>query len=162
MISKFIASFVGGISLQKITITSVIAGLGGFVAWFLGGWDELIICHLTMMVIDYLTGVAKAIYQKKLSSKVGFRGIIKKVLALLVIGLSATLTHILPEGVPLREVTVLFFIANEGFSILENADGLIPLPKKLRSVLAQIQDKADTENCEDTDNEEAQADNTEE
>ncbi len=143
MISKFIASFVSGVSLQKITITSVIAGIGGFVAWFLGGWDELIICHITLMVIDYLTGVAKAIYQKKLSSKVGFRGIIKKFLSLLVIGLSVTLQSILPEGLPLREVTVLFFVANEGFSILENADGLIPLPQKLRSVLVQIQDKSD-------------------
>ncbi len=143
MISKIMASFVGGISLQKFTIASVIAGAGGFIAWFLGGWDELIICHITLMVIDYLTGVAKAIYQKKLSSKVGFKGIIKKFLALLVIGLSVTLQNILPEGVPLREVTVLFFIANEGFSILENTDGLIPLPQKLRSILLQIQDKAD-------------------
>lgn len=132
-------------SFQKFTISWVFAAAGGFVAWFLGGWDELIICHLTMMVIDYATGVAKAIYQKKLSSKIGFRGILKKILALMVIGLSVSLQHILPEGLPLREITILFFIANEGFSILENADGLIPLPEKLRSVLAQIQEKADSE-----------------
>jgi len=145
MLSKLFVSFLSGLSLQKITFASVIAGVGGFAAWFLGGWDTLIICYITLMVIDYLTGVAKAIYQKKLSSKTGFRGILKKLLAICVIGLSVSLQNILPEAVPLREVTVLFFIANEGFSILENADGLIPLPEKLRSVLYQIQDKAQNE-----------------
>ncbi|MBQ8001390.1 MAG: phage holin family protein [Ruminococcus sp.] len=146
--------------MQKLTISSIIAGIGGFAAWFLGGWDELIICHLTLMVIDYLTGVAKAVCEKKLSSKIGFRGIIKKFLALLVIGLSVTLQTLLPDGVPLREITVLFFIANEGFSILENADGLIPLPQKLRNVLLQLQSKA--EDKADSDAEESDTDTTEE
>lgn len=141
MFSKLFISFLSSLSLSKITITSVVACISGFVAWFLGGWDTLIICYITLMIIDYLTGVAKAIYQKKLSSKTGFRGILKKLLAVCVIGLSVSLQNILPEAVPLREVTVLFFIANEGFSILENADGLIPLPEKLRNVLYQIQDK---------------------
>ena len=145
MLSKLFVSFLSGLSLQKITFASVIAGIGGFAAWFLGGWDTLIICYITLMVIDYLTGVAKAIYQKKLSSKTGFKGILKKLLAICIIGLSVSLQNILPEAVPLREVTVLFFIANEGFSILENADGLIPLPRKLRNVLCQIQDNAQTE-----------------
>lgn len=145
MISKIIAFFTGSLSLPKITLASVLAAVGGFVAWFLGGWDELIITHITLMVLDYITGVAKAIYQKKLSSSVGFKGIIKKILALIIVGLSVTLQNVLPEGIPLREITVLFFIANEGFSILENADGLIPLPKKLRSVLLQLQKTSEEE-----------------
>lgn len=145
MFAKLCAFFAGSFSLQKLTLTSVIAGVGGFVAWFLGGWDQLIITHITLMVIDYITGVAKAIYQKKLSSSVGFKGILKKILALLVVGLAVTLQNVLPEAVPLREITVLFFIANEGFSILENADGLIPLPQKLRSVLAQLQKSTEEE-----------------
>lgn len=150
MISELFASVIGNLSLPKLTLASVIAGIGGFAVWFLGGWDTLIITQITLMVIDYITGVAKAVYQKKLSSSVGFKGIIKKILILLVVGLSVTLQNILPEGVPLREVTVLFFIANEGFSILENADGLIPLPKKLRSILAQIQNEAENKGDSDT------------
>lgn len=149
MFAKIMALFTGSFTLPKITFASIVAGVGGFVAWFLGGWDELIITYITLMVLDYITGVAKAIYQKKLSSSVGFKGIIKKILALLIVGLSVTLQNVLPEGIPLREITVLFFIANEGFSILENADGLIPLPKKLRSVLAQLQNNSE-ENKKDT------------
>lgn len=145
MISKMVAFFSGSLSLPKITLASVVAGIGGFAVWFLGGWDELIITHITLMVLDYITGVAKAIYQKKLSSSVGFKGIIKKVLILLIVGLAVTLQNVLPEGIPLREITVLFFIANEGLSILENADGLIPLPKKLRSVLVQLQNTPEKE-----------------
>lgn len=145
MLAKLLAFFTSSFSLQKLTLSSIVAGVGGFVVWFLGGWDELIITLITLMVIDYITGVAKAIYQKSLSSSVGFKGILKKVLTLLIVGLAVTLQNVLPEGIPLREITVLFFVANEGFSILENADGLIPLPKKIRSVLAQLQNNSEEE-----------------
>lgn len=125
-------------STVKFSISTVVATIGGFAASFLGGIDKLLISLVTMIVIDYVSGVVKAIYLKKLSSAVGFKGIMKKILILLMVGLSVTLQNVMPQGIPLREITVLFFIANEGFSIIENASEVIPLPKKLSSVLAQI------------------------
>lgn len=97
---------------------------------------------ITVMCLDYLTGVIKAICEKKLSSSVGFKGILKKVLILLIVGLTVSLERIMPAALPLRDMTVFFFVANEGFSILENTARFIPLPEKLKAVLAQLQDKS--------------------
>ncbi len=141
--NRLSALFPEELSWIKTLVSMVVAGVGGFISSFLGGFDKLLITLITLIVIDYITGVVRAIYQKKLSSSVGFKGIIKKVLTLLIVGLSVSLQNILPEGLPLREITILFFIANEGFSILENAAGVIPLPDKLRDVLAQIQNKSE-------------------
>ena len=119
------------------------AGVGGIIAGFLGGLDTLLHTLFTLMVLDYVTGVIRAIYKKELSSSVGFKGIIKKFFIILTVALSVSLGNILPAGIPLREITVLFFTANEGLSILENAAGIIPLPKKLSSVLALIEKKSE-------------------
>lgn len=127
----------------RITMSSAIGAVGGFFAWFVGGIDTLIITLVTFMAIDYVTGVIKAIYEKRLSSSIGFKGIIKKVFMLIMVGVAVSLGNIMPVEVPLREVTVMFFIANEGFSILENAAGIIPLPQKLKSVLLQLQKRAE-------------------
>lgn len=129
--------------LFKFSLSSLIAAAGGALTAFVGGVDKLLITLITMIVIDYLTGVIRAIYQKKVSSAIGFKGIMKKMLMLLMVGLSVTLQNVMPIEVPLREITIFFFIANEGFSILENASDLIPLPDKIRSVLAQIQQKSE-------------------
>ncbi|MBR3971776.1 MAG: phage holin family protein [Ruminococcus sp.] len=134
---------------MKFTVSSVIGAVGGFFAWFMGGIDTLLVTLITFMVIDYVTGVIRAIYEKKLSSAIGFRGIIKKMLMLILVGVAVSLGNIMPVGVPLREMTVMFFIANEGFSILENAAGVIPLPDKLKSVLLQLQKKAEDKDFED-------------
>ncbi len=149
--NRLTAFFLDNLSWIKTVTSTVIAGVGGFISSFLGGFDSLLITFVTLIVIDYVTGVVKAVYQKKLSSSVGFRGIIKKVFIFLIVGLAVSLQNILPEGLPLREMTILFFIANEGFSILENAAGIIPLPEKLRDVLAQIQSDSEklSENDED-------------
>lgn len=139
---KLIMNFTQNPQLFKFSLTSLIAAAGGYVTSFLGGIDKLLITLITMIVIDYVTGVIRAIYRKQVSSAVGFKGIMKKFLMLLIVGLSVTLQNILPTGVPLREITILFFIANEGFSILENTSELIPLPEKIRSVLSQIKQKS--------------------
>ncbi|MCR5636621.1 MAG: phage holin family protein [Clostridiales bacterium] len=112
--------------------------IGGVLVWFLGGADALLTTLLSMVIVDYLTGVVKAIYLKKLSSNVGFKGIIKKFVIFLVVGMSTAIQRIMPEVVPIREITIMFFICNEGLSVLENASVMIPLPKKLKSVLLQL------------------------
>ena len=140
--SNFILSIKGSLSVTKVWISSVVGAVGGFVARFLGGIDTLLITLFTFIVVDYVTGVIKAILEKRLSSAVGFKGIAKKILMLIMVGVAVALQKIMPLGVPLREMTVMFFVANEGLSILENASGFIPLPYKLKSVLFQIQKKS--------------------
>ncbi len=135
--------FSTGVAAFKFTASAIIATLFGCVAKFLGGFDSLLITLIILIVVDYATGVIGAVYEKKLSSAIGYKGIIKKIIMVLVVGVAVTLQRIMPEGVPLREITILFFIANEGLSVLENAAKVIPLPKKLKDVLLQLKEKSD-------------------
>lgn len=123
---------------------SIFAGIiGGAAAKLLGGWDALLFSILLLMGMDYLTGLLKGIYQKQLSSEVGWKGICKKVMMLVVIACSQVLQHALGEEVPFREMVITFFIANEGLSILENAAVMIPLPQRLKETLLQIREMTD-------------------
>lgn len=143
--------FSGGVAAAKFTVTAVFSALLGYVASFLGGFDSLMITLMILIFVDYLTGVIGAVYEKKLSSSVGYKGIIKKVIMLLVVGVAVALQRILPQGLPLREMTILFFIANEGLSVFENAARVIPVPDKIKSVLLQLREKSD--NTDKKDNE---------
>ncbi len=135
--------FSTGIQAVKFTFSAVLATVFGYVTKFLGGFDSLLLTLIILIVVDYVTGVIGAIYEKKLSSSVGYKGIIKKIIMILVVGVAVTLQRIMPEGLPLREITILFFIANEGLSVLENAAKIIPLPQKLKDVLFQLKEKTD-------------------
>ena len=120
---------------------SVCIGLiGGFICKFLGGWDMLLNALVVLVVLDYITGLLKSTYNKKLSSDVGFKGIIKKIMIFLVVATAYVIQQVIGEAIPLREITILFFIANEGISLLENASEFIPIPDKLKEVLAQLRD----------------------
>lgn len=141
--------FTSGVPAAKFTVTAVLSALLGYLASFLGGFDSLMITLLILIVVDYITGVIGAVYEKKLSSSVGYKGIIKKVIMLLVVGVAVALQRILPQGLPLREMTILFFIANEGLSVFENAARVIPVPDKLKSVLLQLREKSDNTDKKD-------------
>ncbi len=145
--------FETGVTVAKFTFSAVIATLFGYLSQFLGGFDSLLVTLIILIVLDYVTGVISAAYEKKLSSAIGYKGIIKKVIMVLVVGVAVTLQRILPEGVPLREITILFFVANEGLSVLENAAKIIPLPQKLKSVLLQLKDKSEKVSGDDSDKE---------
>ncbi len=119
--------------------------IGSFPAWFFGGTDTLLIALISMVVLDYITGIIKAIYLKKLSSSIGFKGIIKKFVIFLIVGMSVIIQSIMPETIPIREITMIFFICNEGLSVLENASCMIPLPEKLKSILLQLRKNAGDE-----------------
>lgn len=129
--------------MEKLfNFVSVIGGVvGGTLIALLGGWDQLIIALIILMVLDYITGVLQSIYNKELSSKIGFKGLLKKVLILCVVAVSVVIEK--DFGVQaVREVVIMFFACNEGISVLENATKMgIPLPKKLQDVLLQIKDK---------------------
>lgn len=129
----------------------VFAAVGGWLGYFLGGCDELLYALIAFVVIDYITGVMCAIIDKTLSSEVGFKGICRKVLIFLLVGIANVIdVHIIGTGCVLRTAAIFFYISNEGISLLENAAHLgLPVPKKVRDVLEQIHDRA-----EDTENEE--------
>lgn len=113
------------------------AGVGGWLGYFLGGCDGLILALLAFVVIDYITGVMCAIADKKLSSAVGFKGICRKVLIFLLVGIANILdVQVIGTGSVLRTAVIFFYISNEGVSLLENAGHLgLPIPVKIKAVL---------------------------
>lgn len=123
----------------------IFAAVGGWLGYFLGGCDGLLIALVVFAVVDYITGVMCAVSDKELSSKVGFRGICRKVLIFVLVGAGHILdTQIIGDGSVLRTAVIFFYLSNEGVSLLENAAHLgLPIPKKLRDVLAQIHDRAE-------------------
>ena len=121
---------------------SVIAGmLGGFFCQWLGGWDVILKALVALVVLDYITGVLKGIYTKKLSSEIGFKGLIRKIVIFIVVATAVIVQSIIGDAIPLREIVIIFFVCNEGISLLENASEFVPVPEKLRETLIQLRDK---------------------
>lgn len=129
---------------MKENMVSVVAGgVIGTLGYFFGGWDVLLEVLLVAIVIDYLTGLYKAYDTKTLSSKFGFRGIFKKIIILAVVVFAVELERLLGNQIPIREVTIGFYIANEGISILENITPYAPIPQVITDALLQFKGKAD-------------------
>lgn len=129
------------------SIQLVFAGIGGWLGYFLGGCDGLLYALLAFVVIDYITGVMCAIVDKNLSSEVGFKGICRKVLIFLLVGIANVLdVQVIRTGSVLRTAVIFFYISNEGVSLLENAAHLgLPVPEKIKIVLEQLHDRAESE-----------------
>ena len=106
---------------------------------------------IAFVTIDYITGVMCAINDKALSSEVGFKGICRKVLIFLLVGIANILDlHVIKTGSVLRTAVIFFYISNEGVSLLENASHLgLPVPQKIKAVLEQLHDRAEDEEKED-------------
>ena len=121
-------------------VKSVIAAVCALFGYLFGAFDGMMTALITLIVLDYITGIIAAVVEKKLSSAVGARGIAKKVIMLLVVAVANIADRdIIGEGNVLRSVTAMFYIANEGISLLENGARLgVPMPKKLIDVLAQL------------------------
>lgn len=119
-----------------VLIKTFIATFGGFCGYFLGGWDATLKVLITMAVIDYITGVFAAGYNGELKSKVGFKGIAKKVVLFLLVGVATQLDTALGSNSAIREATIFFFIGNELLSLLENSGRMgIPLPSALTNAV---------------------------
>lgn len=116
--------------------------IGGFVGWFLGGVDGLLYALVAFVAIDYITGVMCAITDKRLSSEIGFRGIFKKVLIFVLVGIGNIVdTQLVGNGSVLRTAVIFFYLSNEGISILENSAHLgLPIPQKLKDILEQLKE----------------------
>ncbi len=132
-------------------VQMVFAGVGGWLGYFLGGNDGLLIALVLFVAVDYLTGVMCAVSDKVLSSNVGFKGICRKVLIFLLVGIANILdVHVIGTGSVLRTAVIFFYISNEGVSLLENAAHLgLPVPEKIKAVLEQLHDRAEKTETEE-------------
>ena len=116
------------------------AAVGGFLGYFLGGFDGFLYALVIFVVVDYVTGLMVAVIEKKLSSEVGFRGIFKKVLIFCLVGVGHVIdVHLIKNGSVIRTAVIFFYISNEGISIVENAAQIgLPVPQKLKDILGQL------------------------
>ena len=127
------------------TIQLIFTAVGGWLGYFLGGCDGLLYALIAFVVIDYITGVMCAIINRELSSAVGFKGIFRKVLIFLLVGIANIIVgQVIGTGAVLRTAVIFFYISNEGVSLLENAGHLgLPIPEKIKTVLEQLHDRAE-------------------
>ena len=119
------------------------AAMGGYLGWAMGGFDGFLYALVVFVAVDYVTGLMAAAVEKKLSSGVGFRGIFKKIVIFCLVALGHILdTHIIRDGSAVRTAVIFFYLSNEGISILENAARIgLPVPEKLKGVLAQLREE---------------------
>lgn len=129
------------------TIQLIFTAIGGWLGWFLGGCDGLLYALIAFVAIDYITGVMCAVIDHRLSSEVGFKGIFKKVLIFLLVGVANILdVQVIGTGCVLRTAVIFFYISNEGVSLLENAAYLgLPVPEKIKTVLGQLHSRSESE-----------------
>ena len=122
------------------TLQLILTAIGGYIGYFLGGFDGLIYALVAFVVIDYITGLMAAVIEKKLSSDIGFRGIFKKVLIFALVGIGHTIDfYLIEKGSAVRTAVVFFYLSNEGLSIIENASKVgLPIPEKLRVVFTEL------------------------
>ena len=129
------------------TLQLVIAAVGGYIGYFLGGWDGFLYALLTFVLIDYITGLMCAVLDKRLSSEVGFRGIFKKVLIFSLVAVGHIIDqNVIGDGSVIRTAVIFFYLSNEGISILENTVHIgLPVPQKLKDILEQMHDGSNKE-----------------
>lgn len=124
--------------IEKIKFGTM--GVGTFITYLLGGFDDTLIFLVIAMVLDYLAGIVKAWYLQQMSSRIGYKGIVKKGMIFFIIIIATQLDRLSGVGAPLfRTAVCWFFIANECISILENCGEMgLPIPEKLKQALIQI------------------------
>ena len=129
------------------SIQLIFTAVGGWLGYVLGGCDGLLYTLLAFVILDYLTGIMCAIVDKKLSSEIGFKGIFKKILIFVLVGVGHLMDlQILGAAGVLRTAVIFFYLSNEGVSLVENAAHLgLPIPEKLKAVLEQLHDRAEKE-----------------
>lgn len=127
-----------------IFVQTVIAAVGGWLGWFLGGLDGFLYALIIFVIVDYITGIMVAIINRELSSEIGARGIFKKILIFILVAIAHIIdSRLIGEGSVIRTAVIFFYLSNEGISIIENSTRIgLPVPQKLKDVLAQLHGKA--------------------
>lgn len=135
-----------------VILQTVIAALGGWLGWFLGGLDGFLYALIIFVIVDYITGIMVAIINKELSSEIGARGIFKKILIFILVGIAHIIdSRLIGEGSVIRTAVIFFYLSNEGISIIENSTRIgLPVPQKLKDVLSQLHGKSKGEDENET------------
>lgn len=130
--------------MMKIALNNILSVILTTFIYLLGGVDVALQCLLIMIILDYISGIASAIYNKNLDSKIGLKGILKKFMYLVIVCVSVIIDKIVGNTGAVRTLVIYFFVANDGLSIIENMGKMgIPLPKKLIDTLNQLKNKGD-------------------
>jgi len=141
------------IELIWAKVQIAITALGGWLGYFLGGFDGMMIALVVFMTLDYITGVMCGIVDRKLSSEVGFKGIFRKALILIIVGIGHIIdTQVIGNGSALRGAIICYYLSNEGVSILENAAHLgLPVPETMKNILIQLHGKEEERKGDESD-----------
>lgn len=144
------------VNLIWAKVQAAITAVGGWLGYLIGGMDGMMTALIVLMVLDYVTGVMCAVIDKNLSSAIGFRGIFKKVLILMLVGVAHIVdTNVVGSGAALRGAIIAFYLSNEGLSLLENAAHIgLPIPDRLRDVLKQLHGRPELDTSPDASNKE--------
>jgi len=128
----------------KNIVNFITGTLATMILYYLGGWDVALQILTLIVILDYVTGVCKAIYNKKLNSEVGLKGIVKKLGYFIVVAVAVILDRVMGDTGAIRTLVIYFFVANEGLSIIENWGGMgLPLPQRLTDLLEQLKNDND-------------------
>ncbi|MBQ8301759.1 MAG: phage holin family protein [Clostridia bacterium] len=130
---------------KGINLISVFCSIaGGTLAFMFGEWDSILWALIIIMVLDYITGIIKAVYNKQISSEIGFKGILKKITILIIVALANIMQVLVGGNVAIREIVIMFYITNEGISILENVAAVsTKMPEQLKNILLQLRNKSE-------------------
>ncbi|GAB2547053.1 phage holin family protein [Gracilibacillus alcaliphilus] len=130
-----------------VYIQTLITLIGGWIGWLLGGIDGFLYTLIVFVILDYITGIMVGIIQRELSSEIGTKGIFKKILIFILVAIANIIdSRLIGDSSVIRTAVIFFYLSNEGISILENAARIgLPIPQKLKNVLAQLRDKGGNE-----------------
>ena len=128
---------------MKEFICAAIAGLGTFLTFIFGDWDVALQCLVIAVALDYISGVIKAFVNKELSSKIGVKGLLKKVGVFVIVALAVLIDKITGESGAVRTLVIYYFVANEGLSIVENlSEAGLPIPDVIKKALKSLKNEA--------------------
>lgn len=128
---------------MKEFICSATAGLGTFLSFVFGDWDVALQCLIIAIAIDYISGIIKAFINKELSSKIGVKGLLKKVGVLLIVALATLIDKITGETGMVRTLVIYYFVANEGLSVIENlGEAGLPIPDVIKKALKSLKNES--------------------
>ena len=128
---------------MKEFICAAIAGLGTFLSFVFGDWDVALQCLIIAIAIDYISGIIKAFINKELSSKIGVKGLLKKVGVLLIVALATLIDKITGETGMVRTLVIYYFVANEGLSVIENlGEAGLPIPDVIKKALKSLKNES--------------------
>lgn len=117
---------------------AIFSSVSGFIAYAFGGWDLLLQTLAALVIMDFITGTGAAIYNHTLSSRISADGVIRKIFIGLTVIIAVIIQHFVGDVIPIREITISFYIFSEGMSNIENIGKVIPYPEKLKQVFRQL------------------------